>query len=318
MLIETIADRSRGRTLMNGFVCPICKGTERTTINSYKHYWHSCDRCENIFRERKPRYLIPAIVPNSIGQHIPFHDSFYPVENVIQQESQFYDYYANITEEQIRGSKWEAQALDMARQLSERGIELAGKRVLDISGGPGHVIKTLPGISRDSVVTEYSQVAVDGMLRNFGINAVQYDFNADNLHEKVSGTFDIVFIRYSINYCRDVPRFLASLKPLLASGAFVYVIFLPPTLGYCLRRQHDEYDVHALYRQETMEAFFGDAGFGLVCKYTDGDPYFYLSSRSLTYNLYVLPYTIAYTLAALTKHASHDLFIRNLVNIYRT
>ena len=38
---------------MSHFNCPICSSSKNTRINTYKHFWISCDGCSNIFRDPK-------------------------------------------------------------------------------------------------------------------------------------------------------------------------------------------------------------------------------------------------------------------------
>lgn len=84
--------------MKNLFKCPICGGVSGTTINTYKHYWISCNDCGNIFRHRKNKYLIPRILPEFIYNKMPltFKRALLPMKDVIEDESKFYDYYLDI------------------------------------------------------------------------------------------------------------------------------------------------------------------------------------------------------------------------------
>lgn len=107
------------------------------------------------------------------------------------------------------------------------------------------------------------------MRRNLGIEAVKFDYQTDRLRTVIEGTFDLVLIDYSINFCLDLAAFVRSLAEVVKPGGHVYVSFVHPTLGCFLRGQFDEYTYNALYRPATVDEAFTDAGFSVRAEMSD-------------------------------------------------
>jgi len=303
--------------LNKSFKCPICRGHSETTINTYKHYWISCNDCGNVFRQRKTKYFIPRILPNFISNRIPtrIKRHFFPMKEVIEDESKFYDYYSDASSRgNAKGTKWEGQLNGIKERLGRCGVDLRGKKILDISGGPGFVVKELEGVAKRAVVTEFSQISVDGMKKNLGVEAVKFDYNKDKLHEVIKDKFDIVLINYSINFCLDLKAFVSSLRKVVHDGSVVMVSFVPPTLGCCLRWQHDEYTYNILYHPETVARVFAEGGFDLSCRDSDGS-YYYMANRRFIFFLFTIPYRIV----ARRRHMNinRELIQKNMVYIFK-
>jgi|TARA_B100002003_G_C14029269_1_gene496191 ubiquinone/menaquinone biosynthesis C-methylase UbiE len=290
-------------------------------INSYKHHWLSCNDCGNIFRKRKKRYIVPCILHRSIASIVlPKRalNKLYPMEDVINNEERFYDHYSEDSKLKIETTKWEGETHTNIATLKRYGINLEGKNILDISGGPGFVALELEEIAKKVVVTEYSEVSVNAMKKNLGVNAVKFDYQNDIISNIFKDKFDIVFINFSINFCIDLKSFINDLTNILSKNSIVYVSFVPPTLGCCIRWQHDEYTYNVLYHPETMGRLFSEEGFQSISKITYRR-FWYLDNMPLIKKLFLLPYYLLYTVIALMPQltVNKELVQKDVLHIYK-
>lgn len=242
--------------------CPVCSHDGLASTLTYKHVWHTCQRCLNTTRERRDRYpaeRLPRLprLPSTLERML------YPGPAVIDEPERFYDYYAQAAERRVEQTKWQAQIDRVTGRLVARGAKLDGA-ILDVSGGPGFLTRHLAQTARRAVVTEYSPRAVVGMREALGVEAVTFDYQADRIGERVSGPFNTVVIDASLNFCRDVPRFARDLASVCAPDALVYASFTVPTLGCCLRWGYDDYTYEVLYQPQTVVQSFNIAGFRLA------------------------------------------------------
>jgi 2-polyprenyl-3-methyl-5-hydroxy-6-metoxy-1,4-benzoquinol methylase len=302
------------------FLCKICGADSKTVIDSYKHYWNSCNDCGNIFRERKEKYIVPCILSKSLAKiFLPENGMrlLYPEDIVIKEEEQMYD-YTEASTLNVEETKWINQINKIKKNLEIYNISLKKKKVLDISGGPGFVGKELSKVAEKVVVTEFSKIAVESMIKNLNINVVKFDYQTDRIDEVLDEKFDVVFINYSINFCNDLYGFLSSLKNILHKGSLVFISFVPPTLGCCLRWQHHEYTYNILYQPETIGRIFAEGNFLPKVKKSDGI-YYYTSNLKTKILLFKLPYTIWYTLKNRINRKNNinrELFQKNFLHIY--
>ena len=92
--------------------CIVCGGSSMSLINSYKHHWLSCNDCGNIFRKIKKRYFIPRILHRGIANKIlpsGAINMLYPMQEVIEEERRFYDYYDDASKSKVEETKWFGQ-----------------------------------------------------------------------------------------------------------------------------------------------------------------------------------------------------------------
>ena len=156
------------------------------------------------------------------------------------------------------------------------------------------------------------------MKKNLGINAAKFDYQNDKISEVLDDIFDVIFINYSINFCNNLKSFIHDLRNIVHKESIVYVSFVPPTLGCCLRWQHDEYTYNVLYQPETMGKVFAEEGFTSIVKRSDGI-YGYMDNINLSMKLFRMPFTILYTMIALNPISSinKQLVQKNFLHIYR-
>ena len=261
--------------------CPICNSIHLTRVNSYKHYCYVCNDCNNVFHVKKEgKYLLEWILPRFVFKKLlppkAFLRLFHDRGDI--SAADFYDVYAaecrNLSE--VRQSEV-AQLLD---QLGLAGINLHGKAVLDISGGPGFVAKELKGICARFVVTEFSEKATQAMKDVLDIETVKFDYTADRLQNIFSDKFDLVLIRSSIIFCPKLDEFVASLRAVLNGDGHVLVETIMPTLGDVLWWQQMEYKFPIIYSQETIEKYFYKHGFSFIAGYRDYGSYTAIKGRS--------------------------------------
>jgi len=302
------------------FKCPVCGGCSKTGIDSYKHTWVSCNDCGNVFRKRKERYLFSRLIPHNIARMFlsdRLRSNLYAMEDIREDESLFYDYYASVSATNVEETKWAPLFDKLRNNLGKYGVDMTDKKVLDISGGPGFLTREIAKIAKKAVVTEYSQVSVDGMIKNLGINAVKFDYNTDDLSNVVSDKFDIIIIEYSINFCTNLKKFVASLREILNERGVVYVSFCPPTLGCCIRWQFDEYTYNILYQPETMAKIFQEEGFSLISGLSASWPdnhYSYSAKRPLMARLSYLPYV--FLARAGNKSINRELIQKSFMQLF--
>lgn len=258
--------------------CRFCGRQTTTTVDTYKHAWLACESCGNIVRQPKERYLAEKLLPSPVSTWLGSTDvryvrtfrRFFTDRRVGANPDAMYAYYLRDIERGVENTKYKDQLATYTALLRRYGIELAGRDVVDVSGGPGFLVQGLSKVARRAVMTEYDRSIVDVAREKLGIETLHFDFNAHDIAERLSGEFDFVFIRYAINFCIDVPAFLASLTKRLRPGAHVFVSFVLPTMGACIRWQFDDYAFHVLYNPETMTKMFAEAGFTIVGREEEG------------------------------------------------
>lgn len=303
------------------FTCKICGCQTKTVIDSYKHCWIQCNDCNNVFRTRKNKYLIENLFPIVLAKRMLkklIIDQLYPMQDVIEDEKIFYNYYYELSKVPIEKTKYDSLPAKFDSIFKKYNIDLSGKKVLDISGGPGYLSKYLKDKCKKIMVTEFSEYAVKGMTQHLGIEAVKFDYNKDKIDEVIKERFDIILIEYSINFCNDLDDFVRRLDKISAPGVFIYVSFVPPTLGCCLRWQHDEYTYNILYHPESMLRIFIQNGFSIQDRFSNGE-YGFMEGLSWKVLLLRLPFILLYKLKALKKKNSinRELIQKNRGFIFR-
>jgi 2-polyprenyl-3-methyl-5-hydroxy-6-metoxy-1,4-benzoquinol methylase len=260
--------------------CRICNSQHLTRINSYKHHCYVCNDCNNVFHIKKEgKYLLEWVLPRSIFKRLlppkAFLRLFHDRGDI--SAADFYDVYAeecrNVSE---RRQSEVDQLLD---QLRLADIDLQGKSVLDISGGPGVLAKQLKDRTSRFVVTEFSEKATQAMHDVLDIETVKFDYTTDRLESIFPDKFDIILIRSSIIFCPNLDEFVGSLKSIINDGGYVLVETIMPTLGEVFWWQQMEYKFPIIYSQETLEKFFYKYGFSLTAGYRDYGSYTAIRAR---------------------------------------
>lgn len=252
--------------------CDLCGGAQEI-VRTYKHLWLVCEICGAVtrrLRERLPldafRFLNPLFSPWARSRLWRAQDIRSPGGSSIT-----YDLYGRIARQGVAGTKWEGQLDRMERDFRRAGLRMDGP-VLDISGGPGFLVAELQKKGIEATVTEYNEESAKGMREALGIDAVAFDYNSQRIDEVFARPFRTVLIRWNLNFCRDLERFTRQLARIVDDGGIVYADFVQPTLGVCLRWQHDDYIFERLWHPDTVRGFFERAGFEWVAR-TEFEPY---------------------------------------------
>ena len=242
--------------------CLVCGCAEFEIIDTYWNTWGTCRFCCNAFRSAKARVTVSRRVAELLAL-----DGGYLERRARGQAGAFdqdvYDIYgASGASAQYRPH--EAMA-DMDRRVfGPFAVDCAGKTVLDVSGGPGAFGKLLAERGAEVTLTEFRPASVAGMIRETGLPVLLFEYDRHAIDAVVGRAFDVVLIRSSLNFCRDLPAFAGALSRATAAGGLVYVDFAMPGLGPMLRWQLDRYTYHVLWQPHSVAKAFLAAGFSVV------------------------------------------------------
>lgn len=120
-------------------------------------------------------------------------------------------------------AEWEKGADEaLLDELDRWAGGLAGKRVLDLGGGPGHY--SVAFAKRKAIVTwhDVSRNYLEIAKRKAAEEGVEVKFSIGYL-EEAKGTFDVVFNRICWYYCMNDRSFARIVFQLLAPGGVGYV-----------------------------------------------------------------------------------------------
>jgi len=245
-------------------LCPMCFSSNTQKFNSYKHLCFSCGDCNSIFHEKKTKpYLIEYIFPRIIAKRILPEKAFLRLFHASNDynPSSFYEVYSEecTAPNPIRRS----EVSELLDNFALIGEDFKGKAVLDISGGPGLIVKELSAIARRAVVTEYDARATEAMQSVLGIEALKFDYKIDNLSDIVQEKYDVVLLRSSIIFCDNLDKLLRSINSVLNDDGFVLVETITPSLGEVFWWQQMEYKFPVIYSQEFIEKIFYKHGYTL-------------------------------------------------------
>ncbi len=314
------------QSLEQGLICPVCRHSKISVIKSYKHLWFSCLECQNVYRQRRPIYPLEHILPFIHPEN--FHGAikrvvvdFFRQEEVMDRDSTFYDYYADCS--QNEKGKWSNELQALEEELASCHLSILGKKILDLSGGPGFFAKGCEEKAAKVYVTEFSSTAAEAMKNNLGVNAVKFDYNNDQLEELFEDKFDLIFIRWSVNFCTDLEKLVLSLGKILNSSGAVYISYVTPTLGCCVGWQFDDYTYNVLYTPETVHRVFEEHGFKTLRRYCHTEykhkkHYYSKTLKNRIMGLYRAPFLSYYLwLARLThEHINKENIQRNYAAIF--
>lgn len=264
--------------------CPVCGSLSNIRFNSYKHYCFACYDCNSIFHEKKKgKYLLEYFLPQNILLKIlprqAYLRLFHVPKNKIYDRASFYDVYSS---ESLNNDKFRiSQAQQFCDQFEINGINLEGKRILDISGGPGVVASELAKKGADVIVTEFSEQSVAGMKNHLGVNAIKFDYLNDKLEDVFNGKlFDIVAIRSSIIFSGDIEKLLKSIDKIIEPSGYLLVETIIPSLGEVFWWQQMEFKFPIIYSQESLEKYFYKFGYQLKYGYREYGDYNGIKLRS--------------------------------------
>lgn len=248
--------------------CPSCGANDFLTLDTYKRYWHTCLKCGTSVSEQKSSYAFGFL---------PYADL---KKSTTLNEEKMYDYFINQTH--IDWAVGEGQEF-IRDYLKPSGLEVAGKTLIDISGGNGHFIKQLEKLGARITLTEFNKKTVAYAAKEHAFDAVfEYDLNAHDLPSLAKRKYDIVFARACIMFARDLGKFVTEVKNTLNAGGHILINHsVVPTLGVMLRTQLDEFSYFLLRQPETIIDAFTRAGFILTHRADETDPSLYVYDNDL-------------------------------------
>lgn len=263
--------------------CLICNSENLTRIRTYKHFCFVCNDCNNVFHIKRDKYLLEWVLPRSICQRLlpekAFNRLFHKREDLA--DADIYDVYAAECQQlsEIRKSEVK-QVIDT---FSINDIQIEGKVVLDISGGPGYVAKELNNICAKCIVTEFSVVATKAIAEHMNIETIKFDYNSDQLQDLFDiSKFDVVMLRSSIIFCENLEKLITSIRSILKPNGYVLLETIIPTLGEVFWWQTLDYKFPFIYSQETIEKLFYKHGFSLIYGQRDYGSYLKVMNKTRT------------------------------------
>lgn len=264
---------------MNNTKCRYCGGANISIVNMYKDKWLCCHECGIAQSHHKEKYFF-SFLPASLIKFWPKLKRLVPDSAIISEGSKVYDSMA--TDEHVQNHIKQRFVERFVDEVVKRhDIDLAGKRVLDISGGNGYFAKRLADLGASVILTEYNMNSVNYARKHFNIRAERYDLNSDLLSELFqSEKFDIVLMRWSVMFCLDLPRFLVDIKKIMPTDGMVIVQSILPTLGTMLKYQWHDYNLLVLYPLTRLTDNFRDQGFDVFAHAEKSKGYLYNADLS--------------------------------------
>lgn len=261
--------------------CKTCDSADLTKINTYKRWWYACHSCGDARPEQKTRYSMSWLPGIWFGK-----------SNV--NEEAMYDYFVEPSHI--------AYSIETAKEFSENhlkanGISLAGKSILDISGGNGHFITEIARAEgATAALTEINDLTIEYARKTHGIPVYKFNFQDHRLSDVVTEKYDVIMPRAAIMFCDDLDRFAEDCAKVLNSGGLLFVSFsVIPCMGVFVRVQLDEFSYFVLRQPENVVATFCRHGFDLVKSALDPDLSMYAYDHDknkwwqFASNLYMIP-----------------------------
>lgn len=236
-------------------------------IDTYKRYWWLCNECGGGFSEDKENYPLSWLKISDLSRDSSI------------TESEMYDYFTSI--EHVEWSIGEGKSF-FRDYILPLGINLNGLRVLDISGGNGHAVDQLSSLGADITLTEINDKAIRYAQNTHAFEVHKYDINADCLSSVITKKMDLVLVRASIMFAKNLSKFINDIREVLQPNASVIVNHsVLPTLGVLLRTQLDQFSYFNLRSPEYLEKTFSENGFELISKKFEVDQDMYVYDNDL-------------------------------------
>lgn len=262
-------------------VCANCHSMEVYIVNSYKHHCLICRDCSNVTHVKKnTKLLFEYFIPRKLAKSILPTKAFMRLfsDKGDFEYEKFYDAFVdetnNVTDKRLSDIN---QVLDT---LNYFNYDISGKKILDISGGPGFVPGHLSNISSECCTTEHSELAAKAISDHFGIRAKRFDYNKDKINEVYNEKFDLILIRSSVIFCENVDILLKNCSTILEDDGCVLIESIVPTLGEVLWWQTLEYKFPRIHSQETLEKYFYKNKFNFIGGFREYGDYISVKNRS--------------------------------------
>jgi 2-polyprenyl-3-methyl-5-hydroxy-6-metoxy-1,4-benzoquinol methylase len=260
--------------------CGICGAKKIKILNSYKHNVLICFECSGVCHFKKDKYAIEKIFPRQLAKRLLPKKAFLRLfsDNGDFEPSDFYDSGSFSSTENIG---WRLSEVEQFQdQLDLINYTPKGKKILDISGGPGNIGSYLRDQGADVYVTEYSQNEVDAMQRLKNINAIKFDYSRDRIQTLFEQKFDFIMVRSSIIFCEDLEAFFNGLDEILNPGGVIMIETILPTMGEILWWQQLEYKFPRIFSSKTITQLLENYGYKSFLGYRETGSYLGVKFRS--------------------------------------
>lgn len=245
---------------MPDVTCKLCKDVA-TEIDTYKRKWYFCHTCGDAWPVQKGRYSM-TFLPNRL------------MKKSGESAAAMYDYF--IEPGHVEYSIRAAHEF-LAQYVDPHKIDLAGKSIIDVSGGNGHFLMEVAKRGATVALTEINKPTIEYARKTHGIDVFEFDFDRHRLPKTVGRTYDIVFARAAIMFCRDLETFAADCHSALSNDGLLWINrSVIPTLGVLIRVQLDEFSYAVLRQPENVIKVFERAGFMLMSRVDETDPEMYV------------------------------------------
>ncbi len=249
--------------------CKECSSSNTVKINTYKRFWYFCKDCGSAHPQQKSFYPL----------------SFLPVKhykNSADSEASMYDYFTA----QVHIDYSKETADEFIRDYVEPwGIEIKGKKILDVSGGNGHFLKKFQDMGAEVSITEINQPTIDYIKKEHDMDVYLYDFNKHRINEVTQEKYDIVMLRAAIMFCKDLKQLAEDLRDILNPGGIVIINHsVIPTLGVINRVQLDEFSYFALRHPDAVVKTFETNNYETLNRKDETDPSLYVYDHDLKFS----------------------------------
>lgn len=239
--------------------CQNCQSSNVYIIDVFRHRWTYCKDCRCAFTEANPK---PPFWSNFIPRRKPSLKLFLSGKF---DATTTYDQYAS---EERKQKVIKIAADNIATFKNDYGIDVTGKRVLDISGGNAHYVLQyrLAGASR-IVFTEFGEALVN-YAANLDIPGHVFDLNGPQpLESLINEKFDLIIFKGNSMFTLDLPRLFKSFQQLLSDeGRIVIFDNHEYTEALAVRWCHHRYTHKVCWSTEVFEKNIKDGGFKIMYK----------------------------------------------------
>ena len=245
-------------------LCPYCRSDDLFHINTYKHRWVLCKQCGVGVCGLKKHYLFAFVPVKPLRRNTDF----------LEDKGKIYDYF--VSESHKEYTRKHAHDF-ISNVIDKYNIEVKNKRILDISGGPGHFLNEFRKLGADIHLTEINDNAIQFANEILNIPTLKFDFDKDDISTMYEDKFDIILMGAAIMFCEDVPKFLSRLCSIIKKGGIlIQHRSVVPTLGVLLRTQCDDYNYRVLYQPEALISMHEQEGFRLIAREDEIDAEMYV------------------------------------------
>jgi 2-polyprenyl-3-methyl-5-hydroxy-6-metoxy-1,4-benzoquinol methylase len=239
-----------------------------------------CEKCLCVEHKKKDEYFTEQILPAKIMQMIlpkKAYRRLFKFQDADDNKN-IYDAESN---ESIILEKWKASETDQIEdQLKLISFSPKKKKILDISGGPGIVGKKLKQDKAFVHVSEFSQDTVQMMRKKFNLIAKKFDYNSDNIKDIFPSKYDLIMIRSSIIFCKNLDKLIKDCSFLLKKNGVLMLETILPSLGEIFWWQQLEYKFPFIWSEKQINKVLNKNKLTKILSYKEHGNYLWVKLRS--------------------------------------